>query len=79
MTDKVLSKEIEIRDFKYNPDLRNLLVNYVSRQYEEDALFDDYYLLAEYNLLKRDNNIHLLFEEEWFTGYMNDENNYGQH
>ncbi len=65
--------EIEIKDFKYSPALKELLVKYVSRKYEECAMFDDYHLLAEYNLLKDNNNLHLLFEEEWFTGYMNDD------
>lgn len=69
--------EIEITDFKYSPALRELLVKYVSRQYEESAEFDDYHLIAEYNYLKNNNELHLLFEEEWFTTYMNDDQHNG--
>lgn len=71
--------EIEIRDFRYNEHLKALLVLYVSRQYEECAMYDDWHLMQEYYHLKRNNKLHLLFEEEHFTGYMNDENNYRHH
>jgi hypothetical protein len=66
----------EITELNYNPLLKELLVLYISRVYEENAIFDDYHLLAEYHLLLRDNKLHLLFEEEKFTSYMNDTSNY---
>jgi hypothetical protein len=69
-------KTIEIKDLAYNPLLKELLIKYISRQYEEDGLFDEYHLLAEYNHLKNENSLHLLFEEEWFTSYMNDGKHY---
>jgi hypothetical protein len=67
---------IQINDFTYNLNLRDLLIKYISRQYEENALFDDYHMLQEYEYLKKRGELHLLFEEEWFSGYMNDPKNY---
>jgi hypothetical protein len=61
---------IEIEDFRYNPKLRKMLVNYCLRMYEENAIIDDYHLLEEYKLLKRDNNVHLLFEEEYLINFL---------
>lgn len=66
---------IEIKDFKHNPTLRSLLVNYCIRIYEEDAIIDDWHLWQEYNLLKRNNELHLLFEEEYLINYLNDGDN----
>ena len=63
---------IEIEDFRYNPKLRKMLVNYCLRMYEENAIIDDYHLLEEYKLLKRDNKVHVLFEEEYLINYLRD-------
>lgn len=65
---------IEINDFKYNPKLRRMLVNYCIRAYEEDAILDDEHLLKEYNLLKNINELHFLFEEEYLINYLKDGN-----
>ncbi len=56
--------EIEITDFTINPQLRELLVNYVLIQYEENAITDDEHLMREYKLLKSENRLNDLFEGE---------------
>lgn len=63
----------EIVDLKYSPILKELLKMYISRQYEENARFGDYYLMAEYNSLKRDGKLELLFIEERLTNILNQE------
>ncbi|WP_367772208.1 hypothetical protein AB3G33_01890 [Flavobacterium sp. WC2421] len=63
---------IEINDFRYNPTLRRLLVNYCIRTYEMDAILDDWHLIQEYNLLKKNNELHFLFEEEYLINYLKD-------
>lgn len=63
---------IEINDFRYNPTLRRLLVNYCIRIYEEDAIIDDWHLIQEYFLLKKNNELHLLFDEEYLINYLKD-------
>ena len=65
---------IEINDFKYNPTLRKMLVNYCIRTYEEDVILDDWHLVQEYNLLKKNNELHFLFEEEYLINYLKDGN-----
>ncbi|MEO8516631.1 MAG: hypothetical protein ABI426_07805 [Flavobacterium sp.] len=65
---------IEITDFKYNPILRRMLVNYCIRIYEENAILDDEHLLQEYNHLKKNNELHFLFEEEYLINYLKDGN-----
>lgn len=66
---------VEINDFKYNPKLRRMLVNYCIRTYEEDAIIDDWHLIQEYNLLKSNNELQFLFEEEYLINYLNDGDN----
>jgi hypothetical protein len=68
----------EIEDFRFNPKLRKMLVNYCLRMYEENAIIDDYHLLEEYKLLKRDNMVHVLFEEEYLINYLRDGGDSGQ-
>lgn len=63
---------IEINDFRYNPILRTLLVNYCIRAYEMDAITDDWHLMQEYFLLKKNNELHYLFNEEYLINYLND-------
>lgn len=55
---------MEIKDFKHNPMLKQLLENYCIRIYEKEAILDDWNLLLEYYYLKRTNQLDLLFEEE---------------
>jgi hypothetical protein len=63
---------IEIKDFKWSPMLRKLLVNYIVRTYEENAITDDLHLIQEYNLLINNNELHFLFDEEYLGNYLND-------
>jgi hypothetical protein len=65
---------IEINDFRYNPTLRRLLVNYCIRTYEMDAITDDWHLIQEYNLLKKNNELRFLFDEEYLINYLKDGN-----
>jgi hypothetical protein len=65
---------LEVTDLKFSPMLKELLIMYVSRQYEENARYEDYYLMAEYELLKRDNKLDLLFIEERLTNILNSDN-----
>ncbi|MEP6931250.1 MAG: hypothetical protein ABI850_14605 [Flavobacterium sp.] len=51
-----------------------MLVNYCIRAYEEDAILDDWHLFQEYNLLKKNNELHFLFEEEYLINYLKDGN-----
>jgi len=64
----------EVTNLKHNPLLKELLIRYVSRQYEGDALFDDYHLYQEYKWLKKYYKLDELFKEECFGNRMNDEN-----
>ncbi len=63
---------MQITNFNYNPKLRQSLVDYCLRMYEESAILDDEHLLMEYNLLLRDNNLNALFLEEYLTNYLRD-------
>jgi hypothetical protein len=65
--------ELEIiENLDYNPVLKKLLIDYISRIYEEDAIFDEHHLMQEYFLLKRNNELHLLFVEEKLINYLSD-------
>lgn len=46
------------------PILRQLLINYVLYQYEEEAQTDNTSLVAEYIALRDGNELHLLFTQE---------------
>ncbi len=67
---------MELKNFKYNSRLRELLVNYSLINYEENASIDDEHLIMEYYLLERNNQLHLLFEAENLNNYLNDADNY---
>jgi hypothetical protein len=67
---------MELKNFNYNPRLRELLVNYSLINYEENARIDDEHLIMEYYLLERNNQLHLLFEAENLNNYLNDADNY---
>jgi len=69
---------IEIKDFRFNPKLRKMLVNYCLRMYEENAIIDDYHLFEEYKLLLRYNNLNVLFEEEYLINFLRDGSDSGQ-
>jgi hypothetical protein len=64
-----------ITNLHYNPVLKQLLINYVSRMYEEDGIYDEYHLMQEYYLLQGENKLHLLFVEEKLSNYLKDGNN----
>ena len=59
--------EIKIADLKNNPLLKQLLINYCILTYEENAILDHDHLLAEYSLLSRNNELHLIFEAESYS------------
>jgi hypothetical protein len=65
----------EITKLDFTPELKELLREYCYAIYEENACTDEYHLLAEYNLLKRDNKLHLLFELSHFNNRMTNEYN----
>ncbi len=67
---------MEIRNFKHNPVLRQLLESYVIRTYEQEAIVDDDHLMMEYHLLIRDNRLNDLFIEEKLNNYLNDGNEF---
>lgn len=62
----------KLTNLDYNPILKELLINYVLRIYEEDAIIDDNHLWQEYLLLKKDGNLESLFEEECLINKFND-------
>ncbi|MEO8515510.1 MAG: hypothetical protein ABI426_02135 [Flavobacterium sp.] len=64
----------KLTDLEYNPILKQLLINYVIRIYEEDALTDDWHLWQEYLMLIRENRLNEIFENECLTNKLNDEN-----
>ncbi len=63
----------QVTDLNHSPKLKELLKMFVSRRYEEDALFDDWHLFEEYKLLKKHNELDELFKEECLTNRLNDE------
>jgi hypothetical protein len=56
----------------YSPVLTKLLINYIIRKYEEDAITDDWHLYQEYSWLYDNNKLNELFEEEALTNELND-------
>jgi hypothetical protein len=62
----------EVTDLNHSQRLRELLIMYVGRKYEENARFDDWYLFEEYKLLKKYNELDDLFKEECLTNRLND-------
>lgn len=57
----------EIKNFKRNPLLRELLTNYCLMVYEENAIIDDECLLSEYRWLVKNNKLDELFNSEYQT------------
>ena len=44
-----------------NPILKQLLVNYILREYEEDSIIDENHLMMEYNRLRDSNQLDMIF------------------
>lgn len=63
----------EITNLEFAPELKVLLIEYCYAIYEENAEIDDYHLFAEYNLLKTNNELHLLFELSHFNNRLKNE------
>lgn len=51
----------EITNFDNNPILKQLLVNYILREYEEDSIIDENHLMMEYNRLRDSNQLDMIF------------------
>lgn len=66
----------EVTDLSHSPKLKELLIMYISRKYEEDAIFDEWHLFQEYIWLKNNCKLDELFKEECLTNRLND-GNYG--
>jgi hypothetical protein len=66
----------EFTNFNYRPKLRQMLVDYVYRTYEENSITDDEHLIMEYNYLKKHNKLNLLFDEEYLINWLNDGTEY---
>jgi hypothetical protein len=64
----------KLKNLDYNPILKQLLIDYLLRMYEEDAILDDWHLWEEYLMLKRENRLNEIFENECLTNKLNDEN-----
>ena len=59
--------EVNERNLEFMPLLKQQLKNYVSVNYEEAADYSNESLVAEYHYLKKNNQLHLLFEAECLT------------
>lgn len=57
----------KINDFRYNPELRRLLIEYCLMKYEENAVLSEDNLLDEYNYLVQNNSLNELFICEYIT------------
>lgn len=49
----------------WSPITKELLINYVKHQYEEEADISDESLIQEYNYLASRDELHFLFESEY--------------
>ncbi len=54
----------EITNLEFTPLLKQLLISYCLRHYEESAILDEYHLLMEHERLVRENKLNELFENE---------------
>ena len=63
----------EVTNLDHSAMLKELLRMYISRKYQEDALYDDWHLFQEYSWLKNNNKLDELFKEECLTNRLNDE------
>ena len=60
-----------------SPVLKGLLVNYILRKYEQEAITDDWHLYKEYSWLYDNNKLNELFVEEALLNGLNDGNDRG--
>lgn len=63
----------EVTNLDHSPKLKELLIMYIARKYQEDGLYDDWHLFQEYSWLKNNNKLDELFKEECLTNRLNDE------
>jgi hypothetical protein len=63
----------KLTTLNYSPVLKKLLVDYILRKYEEDAILDDWYLYQEYSWLFDNNRLNELFEEEVLINQLDNE------
>lgn len=63
----------QVTDLKHSPILRELLINYIARKYQEDAIYDEWHLFQEYIWLRDNNQLDELFKEECLTNRLQDE------
>lgn len=54
----------EIINLDNMPSLKKLLINYIHSMYQENAIITHEYLVMEYQLLKRENRLYELFQQE---------------
>jgi hypothetical protein len=59
--------KVEVTDFRSNPRLKELMVNYYGITHEMSVSDDD--LLTEYYWLVKNGNLHFLFECEKMSNY----------
>ena len=45
----------QVTDLNHSPKLKELLIMYISRKYEEDAIFNEWHLYEEYKWLNENN------------------------
>lgn len=65
----------EIINLDNMPSLKKLLINYIHLMYQENAIITHEYLVMEYQLLKQENRLHELFQQELLdnTGLLEDD------
>lgn len=63
----------EVTNLEHSSMLKELLIMYIARKYEEDAQFDDWHLYQEYIWLKDNAQLDELFKEECLSNRLNDE------
>ena len=54
----------EIINFDNMPSLKKLLINYIHFIYQKNSIKTHEYLVMEYQLLKRENRLYELFQQE---------------
>ena len=67
----------KLETLNYSPVLKGLLVNYILRIYEQEAIIDDWHLYKEYSWLYDNNKLNELFVEEALVNELNDGNDRG--
>jgi hypothetical protein len=61
----------ELTNLNHSPKLKELLIMYIARKYEVDAIFNDWHLYQEYVWLNANNLLNELFKEECLTNRLN--------